>query len=59
MFYNRAMRQLRLIRSEINEIEAKLRGMPEGNFTCHRNGNRYKWRVTIGKNHTIIHKDNP
>ena len=58
MFYNRAMRQLRLIRSEINEIEAQLREMPEGNFTCHRNENRYKWRVTIGKKHTIIRKDN-
>lgn len=58
MFYNRAMRQLRLIRSEINEIEAKLRKLPEGNFTCHRNRDRYKWRVTIGKQHKNIPKDN-
>ena len=60
MFYSRAMRKLKLVSKEIQEIERRLKKMPEGNFTCQSNGRgSYKWRVNIGKNQSYIHKNNP
>lgn len=57
MFYNRAVRKKKLLRDEINSIEALLPTLPEGSFTCQKNRNSFKWRVTKGKLQFYIPKD--
>ena len=56
MFYNRAMRKQKITRDEINEIEQHLKTFPAGSFTCQKNGDYYKWRITIGKKQIYIPK---
>ena len=56
MFYKRALRKQKLLLDEIHNIKSQLQTLPEGSFTCQKNGNRYKWRVTIGKKQIYIPK---
>ena len=54
MFYNRAIRKINKIRDEIREIKKQIQTLPEGSFSCQRNGKYYKWRVTKGKKQMYI-----
>lgn len=54
MFYSKAVRKYNLIRDEIREIEEQMRRLPEGSFSCQRNGKYFKWRVTKGKKQYYI-----
>lgn len=54
MFYSRAIRKKYKIREEIRDVEEQLRVLPEGSFSCQRNGKYYKWRVTKGKQQKYI-----
>lgn len=56
MFYSRAMRKQKILCNEINEIQEQLKSLPDGAFTCQRNGDRFKWRVTKGKQQMYIPK---
>lgn len=56
MFYNRAIRKINKIRDEIREIEKQIQTLPEGAFSCKRNGNRFKWFVFDGKKSVYLPK---
>lgn len=56
MFYSRVIRRLNVVQEEIREIEKQIRDLPEGAFTCQRNGKYFKWRVTKGKEQIYIAK---
>lgn len=44
------------LEKQIYSLEKQLQHLPEGKLLCARNGNRYKWYQSDGKNHTYIPK---
>lgn len=56
MIYERMLAESQRLEAQINSLQAQLKQFPKGKIFCTRNGNRYKWYQSDGKNHTYIPK---
>lgn len=56
--YERILSEQAKLNQKINSIKNQLATLPEGNFICSQNGNRYKWYQSDGHKKTYIPKKN-
>lgn len=56
--HERILNERKRLDEQINSIQSQLSTYPEGKIFCTRNGNRYKWYQSDGKNQTYIPKKN-
>lgn len=54
MLYERMLTESRELEEKIHEVRERLKTLPEGNIFCTRNGNKYKWYHSDGKNQKYI-----
>jgi len=48
MMYERMLKEQKRLEDEIQNVQAKLQQLPEGNLICSHNKNRYKWYISDG-----------
>ena len=46
------------LEKEINKLNSEIKNLPEGKLVCTKNGNSFKWYVSINKQLTYILKKN-
>lgn len=57
MVYERMLAEYQRLEAEILSVKKQISALPEGNLTCARNGNYYKWYHSDGHKQTYIPKE--
>lgn len=56
MFYQKMLVEQKKLDTKIRSLQKKLKKFPKGNLICAKNGTRYKWYVSDGKQCTYLSK---